>query len=159
MIKDRNLYQDMTEAERGIENIALLGQIVELDAQRARVKVKAGPLTTGWLPWTTPKAGPDRAWHAPEPGEQVLVIAPGGDLEQGVVVGSIYRAEHPAPADSADIARTLWQDGAVMEYDRARHEWRLSVPAGGRIVLEIGRARLELADHGARIVAPRIDLN
>jgi len=46
-----------------------------------------------------------------------------------------------------------------MEYDRAQHHWRLAVPAGGRIVLEIGATKLELSDQGARLTAPRIDLN
>ena len=155
----RNLPQDMTEAERRISNVALMGQVVALDTARARVRVQAGPITTGWLPFATMRAGPDRTWHPPEPGEQVLLVAPGGDLNQGVVVGSIYRADHPAPADSADVSRTLFKDGAVMEYDRAQHHWRLAVPAGGKIVLEIGPTRLELNDQGARLTAPRIDLN
>lgn len=149
----------MGDADRRIEHLVMLGQVVELDAARARVRVQAGPVTTGWLPFAALRAGADRSWHPPEPGEQVVVVSPGGDLEQGVVVGSIYRAEHPAPADSADVSRTLFGDGAAMEYDRAQHQWRLSVPAGGRIVLEIGRTRLELDDQGARLTAPRIDLN
>jgi phage baseplate assembly protein V len=155
----RNLHQDMTEAERRISNVALMGQVVALDTVRARVRVKAGPITTGWLPFATLRAGPDRTWHPPEPGEQVLLVAPGGDLNQGVVVGSIYRADHPAPADSEDISRTLFKDGAVIEYDRAQHHWRLAVPAGGKIVLEIGPTKLELSDQGARLTAPQIDLN
>jgi len=149
----RNLPQDMTEAERRISNVALMGQVVALDTARAR------PITTGWLPFATLRAGLDRTWHPPEPGEQVLLVAPGGDLNQGVVVGSIYRADHPAPADSEDISRTLFKDGAVMEYDRAQHHWRLAVPAGGKIVLEIGPTKLELSDQGARLTGPRIDLN
>ena len=156
---ERNLHQDMTEAERRISNVALMGQVVALDTVRARVRVQAGPITTGWLPFATLRAGPDRTWHPPEPGEQVLMVAPGGDLNQGVVVGSVYRAEHPAPADSQDISRTLFKDGAVMEYDRAQHHWRLAVPAGGKIVLEIGPTKLELSDQGARLTGPRIDLN
>ena len=95
----RNLHQDMTEAERRMSNVALKGRVVELDAVRARVRVQAGAITTGWLPFVTARAGHDRTWHAPEPGEQVLVLSPCGDLNQGVVVGSIYRAEHPAPAN------------------------------------------------------------
>ena len=156
---ERNLHQDMTEAERRISNVALMGQVVALDTARARVRVQAGPITTGWLPFATVRAGQDRTWHPPEPGEQVLLVAPGGDLNQAVVVGSIYRADHPAPADSADVSRTLFKDGAVMEYDRAQHHWRLAVPAGGKIVLEIGATQLELTDQGARLTAPRIDLN
>ena len=156
---ERNLHQDMTEAERRISNVALMGQVVALDTALARVRVQAGPITTGWLPFATLRAGLDRTWHPPEPGEQVLLVAPGGDLNQGVVVGSIYRSEHPAPADSSDVSRTLFKDGAVMEYDRAQHHWRLAVPAGGKIVLEIGPTRLELSDQGARLTASRIDLN
>jgi len=158
-MSERNLHQDMTEAERRISNVALMGQVVSLDTARARVRVKAGPITTGWLPFATLRAGPDRTWHPPEPGEQVLLVAPGGDLNQGVVVGSVYRADHPAPADSEDISRTLFKDGAVIEYDRAQHHWRLAVPAGGQIVLEIGPTKLELSNQGARLTGPRIDLN
>ena len=158
-MSERNLHQEMTEAERRISNVALMGQVVALDTVRARVRVQAGPITTGWLPFATMRAGPDRTWHPPEPGEQVLLVAPGGDLNQGVVVGSLYRAEHPAPADSEDVSRTLFKDGAVMEYDRAQHHWRLAVPAGGKIVLEIGATTLELSDQGARLTSPRIDLN
>lgn len=155
----RNINQDMTEAERRISNLAMLGQVVALDAARARVRVRSGPITTGWLPFATVRAGEDRSWHPPEPGEQVVLVAPGGDLNQAVVVGSVYRADHPAPADSQNISRTVFKDGAVMEYDRAQHHWRLSVPDGGKIVLEIGATRLELSGTGAKLTAPRIDLN
>lgn len=152
---ERNLHQDMTEAERRISNVALMGQVVALDTARARVRVQAGLITTGWLPFATMRAGEDRTWHPPEPGEQVLLVAPGGDLNQAVVVGSVYRAEHPAPADSADVSRTLFKDGAVMDYDRLQHHWRLAVPAGGKIVLEIGATTLELRDDGTTLTTPR----
>lgn len=171
---ERNLHQDLTEAERRLSNVVLLGQVAELDAQRARVRVKAGSILTGWLPFTAARAGPDRTWHAPEAGEQVVLVAPGGDLNQAVVVGSIYRSEHPAPADSIEVSRTVFKDGAVREYDRKKHHWRLAVPESGKIVLkagpsrlelgnkivlEIGPTRLELSEQGARLTAPRIDLN
>lgn len=156
---DRNLPQDMTEAERRLANLVVLGQVAELDAERARVRVKAGPILTAWLPFTTGRAGPDVTWHAPEPGEQVVLVAPGGDLNQAVVVGALYRQAYPAPADTADISRTRFKDGAVMEYDRERHHWHLSVPSGGKIVLEIGPSKIEMSDSGIRITGPRIDLN
>jgi len=152
----RNLHQDMTEAERRISNLAMMGQVVALDAARARVRVQAGPITTGWLPFACARAGEDRSWHPPEPGEQVVLLAPGGDLNQAVVVGSVYRADHPAPADSADISRTTFRDGAVMEYDREQHHWRLSVPAGGHIRFEIGDTSLELTSEGSTLTTPKL---
>jgi len=87
-MSERHLHQDMTEAERRLSNVVMLGQVAELDAKKARVRVQAGPILTAWLPFATVRAGPDRTWHAPEPGEQVVLIAPGGDLNQAVVVGS-----------------------------------------------------------------------
>jgi len=158
-MSERHLHQDMTEAERRISNVALMGQVVALDTARARVRVQAGPILTAWLPFATVRAGLDRTWHAPEPGEQVVLVAPGGDLNQAVVVGSLYREAYPPPADSADISRTLYKDGAVMEYDREQHHWHLSVPSGGKIVLEVGPSKIEMSDSGIRLTAPRIDLN
>lgn len=158
-MSERHLHQDMTEAERRLSNVVMLGQVAELDTERARVRVQAGPITTGWLPFATVRAGQDRTWHPPEPGEQVLLVAPGGDLNQAVVVGSLYRDAYPPPADSADISRTEWKDGAALAYDRQMHHWRLSVPAGGKIVLEVGPSKIEMSDAGIKITGPRIDLN
>ena len=158
-MSERHLHQDMTDAERRLSNLVMLGQVAELDAERARVRVQAGPILTAWLPFATVRAGLDRTWHAPEPGEQVVLVAPGGDLNQAVVVGSLYRDAYPPPADSADISRTEWQDGAALAYDRQLHHWRLSVPAGGKIVLEVGPSKIEMSDAGIKITGPRIDLN
>ena len=158
-MSERHLHQDMTEAERRLSNLVMLGQVAELDAKKARVRVQAGPILTAWLPFATVRAGLDRTWHAPEPGEQVVLVAPGGDLNQAVVVGSLYRDAYPPPADSADISRTEWQDGAALAYDRQLHHWHLSVPAGGKIVLEVGPSKIEMSDSGIRLTAPRIDLN
>ena len=158
-MSERHLHQDMTEAERRLSNLVMLGQVAELDAKKARVRVQAGPILTAWLPFATVRAGLDRTWHAPEPGEQVVLVAPGGDLNQAVVVGSLYRDAYPPPADSADISRTEWKDGAALAYDRQLHHWRLSVPAGGKIVLEVGPSKIEMSDAGIKITGPRIDLN
>lgn len=156
---ERNLHQDMTEAERRLSNVVMLGQVAQLDASRARVRVQAGPILTAWLPFTTVRAGPDRTWHAPEPGEQVVLVAPGGDLNQAVVLGSLYRKDYPAPSDKPHISLTRWADGAIQSYDREHHHWALSVPAGGTIVLSAGASRIEMSDAGIRLSGPRIDLN
>jgi phage baseplate assembly protein V len=150
----QRLDQDMTDAERRIANIVIMGRIAELDAAGARVRVTTGDITTGWLPFATVRAGQDRTWHAPEPGEQVVVVCPCGDTNQGVVVGSVYRDAHPAPGDTEETSRTVFKDGAVLEYDREQHKHLLDVPAGGSITLRIGRTTLELRDDGATLTTP-----
>lgn len=161
---ERDPQQTLTDAERRLSNLALIGQIAEVNPRKARVRVRAGAITTGWLPFATLRAGPDRTWHAPEVGEQVLVVSPGGDLNQGVVVGSLYRDQFPPPFDVTqenrergpndpllyrlDISRQTWSDNAVQEYDRRpnRHTWSLSLPADGKLLLLLAKSAGDRSD-------------
>lgn len=144
------------DMERRLASMLMVGVVSELDEQNARVRVSYGKNNTAWLPWTVARAGGDRQWSAPEPGEQVLMASPSGDMAQGVIVGSIYRDAHPAPANSKDVTATEWSDGARQEYNRSTHAHTLEVPAGGRIVLRIGGTEYELTASGATIKAPQI---
>ncbi|MCF6180050.1 MAG: hypothetical protein L3J63_11780 [Geopsychrobacter sp.] len=47
----------ITELERKLANLQLIGVIDQLDESNARVKVKCGELVTGWLPWFTRRPG------------------------------------------------------------------------------------------------------
>ncbi len=111
----------LAELERKLANLQMVGVIFELDEAAARVKVRCGELESGWLPWFTRRAGGDRDWWSPEVGEQVMVFSPCGDPAQGVVLPSIYRNAHPAPANSKNVRRIIFADGTVVEYDRAAH--------------------------------------
>ena len=157
---DREVLRDMGDAERRISNIIVIGQVTELDAARARVRVRAGETLTGWLPFTTPRAGEDRTWHAPEPGEQVVLAAPGGDLAAAVVIGSCYRDAHPQPADTKDVRRTIFKDGTIEEYDRKEHRWRLDMRAtDGTMEILTGTTQVIIGPHNVWIRADRIDFN
>ena len=126
---------DMARLARRLEGLIQVGRIVAADYKQAKVQVKSGHETSAWLPWVTLRAGPDRHWWAPEVGEQVLILSPMGDLGAGVVLPGLYRAAHPAPAD--DPARHLveYSDGAAFMYDRRRHHWDISLPAGATVRL------------------------
>lgn len=125
----------LAEHDRAIQQTIRLGRVAALDAAAGRVQVAIGQLTTGWIPWLTLRAGPDASWWAPEPGEQVLVLTPGGRGEQAVALPAVYSDAHPAPADAATVRRDVYADGAVVEYDRAAHRLRATLPGGGTAVL------------------------
>lgn len=127
----------LADLERRVANVVRLGVVAEVDAEAARCRVRydadeaGAPVVSGPLPWVTARAGADRAWWAPEAGEQVVMLAPSGELVQAVVLPSLYREAHPAPADAPTVRRTVYDDGAVIEYDRAAHRLRAALPAGG----------------------------
>ena len=73
------------EIVRRLENVVRLGTVAEVRYETpARCRIKTGDLVTDWLPWTTARAGGDRSWWAPEVGEQVIVLSPGGNTGAGV---------------------------------------------------------------------------
>ncbi len=116
----------VAELERKLGNIIRIATVVELNGDR--VKVKDGNLVTGFLPWVTRRAGKDRDWWAPEPGEQVVLLCPSGDPGLGIVLPSLYQDAFPAPADVPTIRRWIFSDGAVIEYDRAAHLLKAIIP-------------------------------
>lgn len=121
----------LSDLERRVGNTIVFGTVEAVDYPKARVKVRTGPNVTAWVPWLTGRAGPDRTWHPPETGEQVVLGAPCGDLNQAVVLGTVYQNAHPAPAARETLARTVYEDGTVVEYDRERH--RLSIDCVGHV--------------------------
>jgi phage baseplate assembly protein V len=119
------------ELERRLSNTIRPGTVLEADYAKARLRVTMGDNTSAWLPWLTSRAGEDRTWHAPEVGEQVIVMAPGGELSAGYVMpGGIYKNDYPANGDKPEISRTTYKDGAILEYDRENHTHLLQLPSG-----------------------------
>jgi phage baseplate assembly protein V len=126
---------DITELDRRLANLIRLGRVEAVDYPNARLRVKVGGILTDWLPWLTGRAGGDRDWHAPEIGEQVLLLAPSGELNQAVVLAAVFQTAFPQPVNSPDKHHMAYSDGAVIEYDRAAHHLKAVLPAGGTLEL------------------------
>lgn len=129
------------ETERILANLIRLGVIDSLDQANALVKVKVGGLTTDWLPWITSRAGATRTWSAPRAGEQVLVLAPHGDLAQAVVLPAIYSDTHAAPATTQNRDTIVFPDGSSVDYNSSTST--LTVNAGtGNVVVNCAQATI-----------------
>lgn len=150
------------ELLRLIHNLVRLGTVAEVDHARARVRVATGEITTAWLPWLEERAGTTRTWNPPTVGEQVVVFAPGGDMASAVVLAGLYRTQHPAPSDSADVWHAVMPDGAVIEYDHATSHLQATLPgsatlaAQGDVLVTTPAALTATAGGGATLNADTV---
>ncbi len=105
------------ELSRAIRNLIRSGVVSEVDTVQGLCRVQSGGIQTTWLNWLTTRAGRSRTWWAPSVGEQVLLLAIGGELDTAFVLPGIFSDDNPAPSASADAWHMTFPDGAVIEYE------------------------------------------
>ena len=150
----------LSDLLRRVENIVRVGTVSELDEANARIRVQLGSLKTAWIPWLTNRAGPDRDWWAPEPGEQVVVFSPSGELAVGFALPAIYTAANNAPASSKEKHRVVYADGTSLEYNRESHTYHLNVVGSGAKVNVTTPGKIEFNAGGEiDLTAPNINLH
>ena len=156
----------LPDLERRVANMVRIGTIMSVDLAARRVRIKSGEIETAWLRWPAGRASAGkRRWDAPEVGEQVVMIAPTGDMRQAVVLPGMYQDAYDAPTSDANKDHATYGDGTVIEYDRGSHT--LLVDLGPtkitadrtKLVLECNGSKIELDASGIKLTGVRLDLN
>ncbi|MEQ5315789.1 phage baseplate assembly protein V [Providencia vermicola] len=106
------------EIRRLINNLIRVGVVVAVDTKKG-CRVQIGNLETDWLNWLTLRAGSTRTMNAPSVGEQVIILAIGGELTTAFVLTGIFSDEHAEPTDSLTADHCTYSDGAIIEYEPA----------------------------------------
>ncbi|QCR37048.1 phage baseplate assembly protein V [Nissabacter sp. SGAir0207] len=111
------MNEKLSDTQRLLRNLIRIGTVAAVDVKAGLCRVETGGNLTTWLHWLTSRAGQVRTWHAPSVGEQVLVLALGGELDTAFVLPGIFSDQFPAPSASADAVHLSFPDGAVIEYE------------------------------------------
>ncbi len=143
--RDRNAFFDMTQIERMLSNLITFAKVIAVDESKGKLKAQAGEITSAWLGIATMRAGEDRHWWLPEVGEQVVIVAPSGDLNQGVVVGSLYCDAYPAPSNHQSRHCIRYKNGTTIEYDRETDT--LTTHCVGHIVTNAKTITIQATTH------------
>ncbi|MBB5320470.1 phage baseplate assembly protein V [Marinobacter oulmenensis] len=127
----KSLARKIADLYRLLNNLIRIGTIVEVDHQAARARVKTGGNTTGWQKWVTLRAGTTTEWNPPTVGEQVVLLSPGGDLAQAVILVGLFTSN--APSSSKDEHRRVYPDGATINYDHVKKELVANLPGKANV--------------------------
>ena len=128
------MSMDNTELNRRLSNMISIGRVESVDYGTATARVRIGGNLTADLPMMAPRAGGNRSWAPFEEGEQVIIAAPSGNLASGAIIGALYSDHGAAPGDRAGLHRTVYSNGAVIEYDRDANHFRMDL-AGGSVTI------------------------
>lgn len=112
-----NNLNSLQEIARAIRNLIRTGIVTDVDHDEGLCRVQTGGMQTTWLNWLTCRAGRSRVWWAPSVGEQVLLLAIGGELDTAFVLPGIFSGDNPAPSASPDALHVAFPDGAVIKYE------------------------------------------
>ncbi|WP_376748405.1 DNA-binding transcriptional regulator [Yokenella regensburgei] len=108
-----NNLNTLQEIARAIRNLIRTGIVTDVDHDEGLCRVQTGGMETTWLNWLTSRAGRSHVWWAPSVGEQVLLLAVGGELDTAFVLPGIFSDNNPAPSPSPYALHVSFLDGAV----------------------------------------------
>lgn len=120
-----------------LANIIRVGTVAEV--QGSKVKIKTGNLTTKLLPYLTQRAGDCVTWWSPSIGEQVMILSPCGELNNGVVLPAIPTKNHPTYDTTKHI--TSYADGTTISYDYENK--KLDINAMGEVRIKATKIILD----------------
>lgn len=156
----------LSELDRRLKQMIRIGVVHAVDPAKAKVQVQIGQNTTDWRPWLA-VAGMIKTWNPPVVGEQVLVLSPGGDFEQSVVVPSLYYTAFKAPSnDPAEHCIALSEESRVT-WDAEKQQLQVTLADTGILECSVGDSvlrcdkdamRLENSDAIVRLEDGRVAL-
>ena len=121
---------DPADIQRLVGDLLREGLVASVDHDAGTCTVEfADDLTTGDIPFLSPRMGNTRIWLPPSIGEQVLVVAPEGDAARGLVIGSLASDANPQVGRGPGIA-VQFGDGAEFGYDPISHKLVIDLPVG-----------------------------
>lgn len=144
----------VAELRRRMENMLLIGVIEKV--KDAEAQVRSGEMISDWLPVLQRRAGKDSEKWDFEKGEQVLVVCPSGDIDNGVIVGAIHQKNVPDGKGKV----TKFSDGSVLRHEVSDGH-KISFDLKGKCQIEIKAENFSLFvgnDGVIKLKGKRIDV-
>lgn len=140
------LAMEVSRLNRIISRQMRFGTIAEVDPAKGQARMLLSdpgggePFLGPFRPWAE-LAGATRTWRPPSVGQQMLVVSPGGDLAQSLLLPATFSDHVQAPSNRGDANREVF--GSV-SLDMEAERYGISAPRvdlggdGGKAVARIG---------------------
>lgn len=110
------------------------GIVIEVTLDPPRCRVRYGDpegdedeAESPAIRWLAGRAGKTRKWSPPSVGEEVLLLAPDGQVGNAVALTGLWNDDNPSPS-TEDLEQLTFNDGAVISYDPVAHALVATLP-------------------------------
>lgn len=143
------------------------GIVVAIDPANAKVRVQfpdRDEMISDWLPVGQRKTLGDFDYWLPDLNTQVVCLMD-ENCEAGVVLCAIYSDEDQPPVSNADLFYKKFQDGTVLQYDRATHKLTADIKGDlelittGSVTATIGGTLTGEVTGNTTLTTPQCTLN
>ncbi|KRQ99276.1 phage baseplate assembly protein V [Bradyrhizobium valentinum] len=130
------LWAEVGETKRRIANLIRHGPITDIDAEKQVLRVRLNPesedkpFKSAWIPYAQ-QAGEYKFHNPPVKGQNMTVIAPGGELGQAFAVPMTWSEKFPSPGDK--------EDEHVMKFDKVK-----TVIKKDQVTLTVGDVKIDI---------------
>lgn len=138
------------DASRRVNSAVEIGTVSKVDHKLHRYRVKIGELETDWIPKTLARSGKTKTYESLDEGEQVVLVAPSGDLSQAVIVGSVATEETQSGTKGSEH-RTVYPDGTIVDYDDEAGGLKVALAAGRSSTTTVGGVTFVTSKDGVSI--------
>lgn len=115
------------EDQRRLHNIATIGTVTHIDADRALMRLAVGDNVTDWVNIPAIAAGMVSVWRCPSVGEQYLLVSPSGELANAIPVISLYSDHNPSPSKDPNEIRIRYNDTDFCSIDVANSQLTMHI--------------------------------
>lgn len=146
------LWKELAALKKSLERSFVEGTVTDVDPKNARARIRVGgtddkPVLSPWIPYAQ-QAGALKGHVPVSKGQQMTMIAPGGNWKRAKLLPMTFSDENKSPSDKGD--ENVWTYGEAKIELRAG-EIVVTVP---KIRLVCGGSTFELTGGGLKMVAP-----
>ena len=115
------------EDQRRLHNLATIGTVTKIDADKALMRLAVGDNETDWVNIPTIAAGQVSVWRCPSVGEQYLLVSPSGELANAIPVMSLFSDNNPSPSKDPNEIRIRYNDTDFCSIDVANSQLTMHI--------------------------------
>lgn len=139
------LQADIAALKRMVAGNLRFGTVKSVDTDKKHVQLmllndQGQEFLSPWRPWGE-IAGEEKSWRPPTEGQQMMLVAPRGDMRQAVALPLTYSDDNEAPSSDADARILAAFGGGKLLFD------------GGGDRVELSANRVDLGGGGGKRVA------